>query len=414
MAKLQALVNTGYISVPLPLEMFDYLQASAVIKAAFFFAVTLGFSLGLVAWLGLFFLNRFQCSRPVRLGWTVVVAGLFSYLVGFSVIAFLIFFVYFGWAHLFINVRYPRFRPLALVCLIPFALVPCLYDVDDLLLVRDHLLRHHLGRGLVNFYYHYSPLPAEMITPPRERVQVTAWVGSEPGKVVRSWLLRRGVYMLETQEGADAVIPPDVKTGPRILEAVREVAAGRGVERLRVTIYYSIFLATPLMGILFFVLLTDRFLAFSHYFIVVLLVGTGVVSLFLVYGTLSWERSELTYMLKAMNLEQAEWDHLTARGTEKQETKEKLLTLLRSTDPTLRMQAVMALGQLPSKENIEALKDMVIHEPIPIVRCKAILALSYQRDRRIVPFLESRLKGKEAWYVKHYLLRALRRLGWIG
>jgi len=90
------------------------------------------------------------------------------------------------------------------------------------------------------------------------------------------------------------------------------------------------------------------------------------------------------------------------------------LRLLREEDPSLRLWAATALAYLPCHDNLGVLESLAAEDPVAIVRCKAIFALSHQGDPGVVGFLESRLRGEEEWYVKHYLLRALRRVGWIG
>jgi len=412
MIKLNALADAGYIPVPLPHEMADYLQAGSILKAACFFTFTFGFTLGMVAWAGAFCVNRFKCSRSVRLGWTAVVSALFSYLLGFSLIEFLLFLVYFGGVHLCVTVPRARFRPLALACLIPFVLIPSLYGVEHLFLVRNHLLRSTVGRKAVGFYYHYSPLPAEMITPPGTRTQVAAWVSSKMGNPQKQWLLRRGIYLVENREAADAVIHMETRSGPDVLEAVKERAGGNSVRRLRTITYYSIFLAVPITILVLCVFLADRLLMISTRIRIALLVAVGLVSLVLVWGSISWRNPNPARILSSMDLEE---EHHESEKTATRPIRERLLDdLLSSPDPARRLRAAEALRQLPSGKNVEPLKKAVTREPIVIVRCKAILALSHQRDRRVVSFLESRLRGSEAWYVKHYLFRALRRLGWIG
>jgi HEAT repeat protein len=97
-----------------------------------------------------------------------------------------------------------------------------------------------------------------------------------------------------------------------------------------------------------------------------------------------------------------------------EKTRRTLELFLENTNPAIRLWAATGLADLPSKENIPILIELARQDPVAIVRCKAVFALSHQRDRRVVPFLEGRLKGTENWYVKHYLLRGLRRMGWTG
>jgi HEAT repeat protein len=105
---------------------------------------------------------------------------------------------------------------------------------------------------------------------------------------------------------------------------------------------------------------------------------------------------------------------MEAEKSQDGDARECLERLLESTNPAVRLWAATGLADLPSRENVQSLMRVARQDPVAIVRCKAIFALSHQGERRVVPFLEGRLKGEEDWYVKHYLLRGLRGLGWAG
>ena len=251
-----------------------------------------------------------------------------------------------------------------------------------------------------------------MITPPGERTQVAAWTASEIGNLQRQWLLRRGVYLVDNSAAADVVIPVDAQSGPAILDTLKRTKTGSSVGRLRTITFYSIFLAAPLTIMILCVFLADCFLMGSTPIRISFLVVLGLVSLGLIWGSISWRGPDPVQPLTSMDVEDG---HHESEKTATRPIRERLLNdLLSSSDPALRLRAAEALSHLPSEKNVEPLKKAVTQDPVVIVRCKAILALSHQRDRRVISFLESRLRGREAWYVKHYLFRALRRLGWIG
>jgi len=413
MTKLQTLTTCGYIPIPLPHEMSDYLSVGSLAKAGSFFTFTIGFTLGIVAFGGSFCLNRYRFPRPIRLGWTVFISALFAFLLGFPPVGLLLLVAFFGLAHLSVRVPDAPFHKFAFFSLIPLILIPVIYQSQDILLVRDYLLQNPWGRKVVTFYYRYSPLSAELITPPTERAQVTVWSGSPMGEAQRSWLLRRGIYTVSTRRGADLVLPGEAKAGPAVLKAIRKATAGRDTKRLGKTIKYSIYFGAPLAIMLLVLVITDRLLTISTRFRIVLLVCVGLSALLICRPLfqMAWKPTG-----KPPNEELEEVRHwaLWAKKTGDRQARDTYLRLLDSTNPAVRLRAATALADLPSKHNIEILKKMAGQDPITIVRCKAIFALSHQGDRRMVPFLESRLKGREDWYVKHYLLRALRRFGWIG
>lgn len=414
MTKLQALATSGYTPIPLPHEMSNYLHIGSLAKAGSFFTFTLGFTIGIVAFAGAFCLNRFRFSRPIRLGWTLLVSAFLSFLLGFSPVELLLFIAFFGLAHLIVRIPDAPFHKFALFSLIPLILIPVVYQDQGFLLIRDYLLQNSWGRKVVTFYYRYSPLSAELITPPTKRTQVAIWTGTPLGRAEKSWLLKKHIYTVATKKGADLALPGDIRTGTEVFVAIRKETVGRSVKRLRETIRFSIFVFTPLAIILLFLLATDRLLPLSKYSRIVLLLCVAFLSTLLIYRALSQKAWESTGTLQGEKVEDIRRWALQAKRTEDLRTRDKFVRLLGSNDPAIRLWVATALAYLPSKDNVEILKTMARRDPIAIVRCKAIFALSHQEDRGVIPFLESRLNGGEDWYVKHYLLRALRRLGWIG
>lgn len=414
LAKLEGLSRAGYIPIPLPHEMSTYLLPGSLFKSGSFFTFTLGFTLAVVAFGGAFCLAHFRLPKPIRLGWTIVVSAVFSFFLGFSPLELLLLIAFFGLAHYLVRIPEASFRKTALFSLIPLLLIPLVYHGEVFFAVRDALLQIPWGKRPVAFYYTYSPLAAELITPPTERTQVTLWTDPPLKEATRSWLLRRGVYAVSTQKGVDFLVSGDERTGPALLEALQEGDSGERVERLRKTTKYSIFAFTPLAIMLFFVLLADRLLSLSRYARIVVLVTIAFFSLVLIYRGVSRGFWRSTDTPPRGTVEEIRRWTLQDKRTGDSETRKRFLKLLDSTNPSLRLWAAEALAYLPSKENVDPLKTRAYRDPEPIVRCKAIFALSHQGDRAIIDFLESRLNGEEDWYVKHYLLRALRRLGWIG
>jgi hypothetical protein len=306
------------------------------------------------------------------------------------------------------------FHKAALLILIPLILIGVLFREQGFLTVRDALLQNRWGEKTVAFYYRFSPFTAELITPPSERTQVTIWTGAPLGKATEITLIRKAVYLVSTQEGADLIIPNNPTTVPAILEAIKTQPPDSPTNWLRQAIYYSIFVALPLAIILFLILVIDRLLSLSRYGLIVLVLCVGVFSAFLTYRVLSqkpWEPGGTPLGERVETLRRWVLHGDRAGGSR---TRRLFIELLDSSNPAVRLWAATALASLPSRNNVEPLKDMAVNDPVPIVRCKAILALSHQRDRGIMSFLESRLRGQEDWYVKHYLFRALRRLGWTG
>jgi hypothetical protein len=413
MAKLQALAHSGYIPIPLHNEMSDYLHIASLIKAGSFFTFTLGFTLGVVAFGGSFCLNRYKFSRRIRLGWTVLIPAFFSFLIGFSPLEFVLFTAFFGLAHMAVKIPDAPFHKIALFSLIPLMLILIFYQDRGFLLARDHLLQNSWGRKVVTFYYRYSPVSAELITPPSERVQVTIWTVNPLGRAEKSWLLKRGIYTVSTRKGADLVLPGDLRKGPAIFEAIRKGTAGRSVKRLRETIGYSMLLSAPLAIMLFILLATDRLLTLSKHFKIVLLLSVTFLSALLIYRAFFQKAWEPTGTLPNERVEDIRHWALWAEKTGDMRSRTSFLRLLGSNNPGVRLWAATALAYLPSKENVERLTITASRDPIAIVRCKAIFALSHQGVREVIPYLEARLKEGEDWYVKHYLLRALRRLEWI-
>jgi len=414
MVKLEALASSGYIPIPLPHQMLNYLHIGSILKTGTFFTFSLGITLGVVAFGGAFCLTRFKFSRRIRLSWIVLVSALFSFLLGFSPVELLLLMGFFGLAHLAIKIPDAPFHKAALFSLIPLFLIYFAYHGQGFLAVRDHLLQNAWGKKVVDFYYWYSPLAAELITPPAERTQVTIWTDPPLEKTEKSWLLKRSVYPVSTRNGADLALSGDERKGPALLKVIRAEAPGQGVKRLRKTIFYSIFFSIPLAIMLLVVLVTDRLLSLSKYARMVVLLCIVFVAAFLIYRGLSQRAWKSTGTLQGERVEDIRRWALQAERTKDPQARERLLGLLDSSNPTVRLWAATALAYLPSKGNVEILKTMAQRDPTAIVRCKAILALSHQQGRRVIPFLEARLKGEEDWYVKHYLLRALRRLGWIG
>ena len=417
MTKLQALAASGNIPIPLPHEMSEYLHIGSLAKTGTFFTFTLGFTLGLVALGGAFCLNRYGFSRIVRLGWTVFVSAFWSFFLGFSPAELLLFAAFFGLVHLAIRIPQAPFHRaalLSLIAVIPLLAIPVVDQGQAFLRVRDDLLQNPWGKKVVAFYYRYSPLAAEMITPPAERTQIAIWTVTPLGRADKSWLLKRRIYAVSTREGADLALPGDALTGPVVLKGIEEMTAGRNVKRLAKTIKYSIFFGAPLAIMLFFLLATDRLFALSKYYGIGLLLCLAVLSALIVYPILSQKVWESTGTIEGKKVKDVRRWALEAKETGDQRSRERFLRLLGSNNPAVRVWAATALAYLPSEDNVEPLTRTARRDPVAIVRCKAIFALSYQGDRGVIPFLDSRIKGEEDWYVKHYLLRALRRLGWIG
>lgn len=414
MTKLQTLAHSGYIPIPLPNEMSDYLHIGSLMKAGSFFTFTLGFTLGVAAFGGSFCLNRYRFSRPIRSSWTVLISAFLSFLLGFSLFELVLFTAFFAWSHLAVKIPDAPFHKIALSSLIPLIPFLVLYQDHAFLLARDYLLSNSWGRKVVTFYYRYSPVSAELITPPSERAQVTIWTDNPLGRAEKSWLLKRGIYTVSTRMGADLAIPGDARTGLAVLKAIRKEATGRSVKRLRETIGYSIFLSAPSAIMLFILLATDRLLTLSKHFKIVLLLGVTFLSAFLIYRAISQKAWDPTGRLPSERVDDVRHWALWAEKTGDMRARTSLLRLLDSNNPAVRLWAATALAYLPSKENVGRLTITGSRDPIAIVRCKAIFALSHQGERGIIHFLEGRLKGEEDWYVKHYLLRALRRIGWIG
>jgi hypothetical protein len=412
--KLKALANAGYVPIPLPDQLSGYLQVGSLIQAGSFFTFTLGFTLGLVALGGAFCLNRFRLSKPVRLGWTVLLAALASFVLGFHPLELLLFVGFFAAAHLAVNIPDAPFHKAALLILIPLILLGVLFRGPGFLTVRDFLLQNTWGEKTVTFYYRFSPFTAELITPRSERTQVTVWTGAPLGKAAKLALMRKGVYPISTKEGADLILPNNPTTGPAVLEAIQTRPKDSRANRLRQTIYYSIFFALPLAIVLFLILATDRLLSLSRYVLIILVLCVGVLSAFLAYRALSQKAWEPGGAALGEGVETIRRWVLHGKRTGDPRTRQHVIEILNSNNPAVRLWAATALASLPSRNNVEPLKKIAANDPVQIVRCKAILALSHQRDRGVIPFLESRLKGQEDWYVKHYLFRALRRLGWIG
>jgi len=415
MTKLKALTASGYVPIPLPHEMANYLHFGSLARAGTFFTFTLGFTLGIVAFGGSFCLNRYRLSTPIRLGWTVFISALFSLLVGFSVLGFLLLIAFFGVVHLAVRIPDASFHKAALFSLIPLVLIAVVYQVQGFLPVRDYLLQNSWGRKVVTFYYRHSPLPAELITPPTERTQVVIWTHTPLRSTEKAWLLKTRIYTVSTRKGADLALPGDPRTGPGVLEAIREEIAGSTVKWLKGKIRFSIFLALPFLAImLLFLLATDRLFTLSKYYAITLLLCLALLAALLIHRPLFRNAGELTGTLQGEKVEDIRNWVLSTKKTHDSRTRDRLVRLVSSTNPAVRLWAATALAYLPSKDNVEVLKSKALRDPIAIVRCKAIFALSHQGDRGVIPFLESRLKGSEDWYVKHYLFLALRRLGWIG
>ncbi len=413
MSKLETLATSGYIPIPLPSEMSDYLQMSSLLKAGTFFTFTLGFTFGVVAFAGSFGLSRFRLRKSIRLGWTVLVSALFSLLLGFSPIELLLFVAFFGVANVAVKMPDPSFHRIALLALVPLVMVPLLFRQEGFLGVRDNLLQNPLGKKVVTFYYRYSPISAELITPPKERTQVSIWTETPLKQSEKSWLLKKGIYIVSTRDAADFDLSSDL-SGPEIIKAVQKWTGGRSTQRLRRTILYSILIVSPLAILLFALLAVDRLLAVSKYSRIILIVCVASLSALLIYSLFSKNASKSGEGFPTENAEEIRKWVISENKKRNLETRETFITHLGSTNPAVRLWAATALAHLPSGENVEILATLARHDPVTIVRCKAIFALSFQGDRRVIPFLESRLKGKEDWYVKHYLFRALRRLGWSG
>jgi uncharacterized membrane protein YgdD (TMEM256/DUF423 family) len=412
--KLQSLGNSGYVSIPLPHEMSDYLRIGSLAKGATFFTFTVGFTLALVAFGGCLLLNRYRISRPIRLGWTLFVSAFLGFLFGFSFLGFILLVVFFGLVHLAVKLPPAPFQKVALFALIPLTLTALVFQGQGLLWVRDDLLQIPWGEKMVRFYYRYSPLSAELITPPKDRTQVAIWMATPLAKNEKCWLLRRGIYPISSRKGADLALSGDPKTAAAVFQAVRETSSGRTVKRLQRTVYYSIFFAAPLTIVLLLVLVTDRLFTLSRCAGLTLILCLTLFSAFLIYRSLSlrfWTPPGTAFGESVDHVRQ--WV-LRENKTGDLQARENLLHFLHSRNPALRLWAATALAHLPSRDNVEILKTKATRDPVAIVRCKAIFALSHQGDRGVIPFLESRLKGEEDWYVKHYLLSALRRFGWAG
>ncbi len=413
MSKLETLATSGYIPIPLPSEVSDYLQMSSLLKAGIFFTFTLGFTFGVVAFAGSLCLSRFRLPNPIRLGWTVLVSALFSLLLGFSPIEFLLFVAFFGVAIVAVKMPDPSFHKVALFVLVPLVMVFLLFRQEGFLGVRDDLLQNSLGRKVVSFYYRYSPISAELITPPRERTQVSIWTETPLKQSEKSWLLKKGIYVVSTRDAADFDLSSEL-SGPEILKAVEKRTGWENTQRLRITILYSILIASPLAVLLFALFAVDRLLAISKYSRIILIVCVASLSALLIYNLFSKNASKSGEGFPTENAEEIRKWVISENKTRNLKLRETFIAHLGSTNPAVRLWAATALAHLPSKENVEILATVARQDPVTIVRCKAIFALSFQGDRKVVPFLESRLKGKEDWYVKHYLLRALRRFGWSG
>ncbi len=414
MSKLEALAASGYTPIPLPHEMSEYLRIVSLMKAGTFFTFTLGFTLGIIGFGGSFLLNRYRLPGRIRVGWTILITVFFSFVLGFSPLEFLLLAAFFGIAHMAVKIPDAPFHKVALLSLIPFILILFLYHAQGFLLVRDSLLQKAWGRGMVSFYYRYSPLAAELITPLTDRIQVAVWTNAALGMAEKSWLLKKGIYTLSTREGADLALPEDVRTGPAVLKSIERATSGKSVKRLRKTLFYSIFVAAPLGIMLLSLLVTDSLLRRFKHSRVVLLASVICFSGFLAYHALSemaWEPSET---LPGEKVEEIRQWVFSAEKKGGYRARDNFVRYLGSNNPAVRVWAATALAHLPSKENVEILAVTARQDPLAIVRCKAIFALSHQGERRVIPFLESRLKGPEDWYVKHYLVRALRRLGWVG
>jgi hypothetical protein len=360
-------------------------------------------------------LNRYRLSTPIRLGWTVFISALLSFLVGFSLVGFLLLTAFFGVAHLVVRFPEVPFHKAALFSLVPLVLIALIYQVQGFLSVRDYLLQSSWGRGVVIFYYRYSPLPTELITPATERTQFAVWTDSKLAKTQKSWLLKRGIYPISTRKGADLALPGQAGEGPAVFEAIRHETAGKTVKWLKGKIRFSIYLAIPSLAILLLFLLgTDRLFTISKYYGIAFLLCLAFLSAFLIYHSLLQRAQEPTDTLpgeKVGDIRQWVQSPKKAGG---HRVRENFVEYLASSNPAVRLWAATALAHLPSRNNVEVLMKIARSDPITIVRCKAIFALSHQRDMRVIPFLVSRLKGEEDWYVKHYLNRGLRRLGWTG
>ncbi|NIQ38747.1 MAG: hypothetical protein GTN81_09170 [Proteobacteria bacterium] len=412
MTKLEALAASSYIPIPLPNEFSAHLHAGSLAQAGMFFAFTLGFTLGVIAFAGSLSLHRFKVSKPIRLGWTIFISVLLSFLVGFSPLGLLLLIAFFGVAHFLIRIPEAPFHKVALLSLVPLIMVLFVFQEQGFLGVRDYLLQNSWGTKVVAFYYRYSPISAELITPPKERTQVTIWTGASVMETEKSWLLKRGLYTVSTREAADLALPSDLRTGPAILKSVETWSGGGSAQRLRRTTFYSIFLTAPLAIMLFVVLATDSLLALSKYSRIVVLTCVALFSALLIYSLLPQKVSNSRGPLPAEKVEEIRSWVISEKKTRNPETRKNFIKHLNSANPAVRLWAAEALAYLPSKQNVEMLTNLARKDPVPIVRCKAILALSFQGERRMIPILESWLRGKEDWYVKHYLFRALRRLGW--
>ena len=414
MAKLEALVDAGYVPIPLPHEMSEYLKILSVLKTGGFFTFTLGFTLGIVGWVGAFGLDRCKFSWVIRLVAALLVSLVFAFFVGFSLLELSCFLAFFGVAYVAIRVPEARLHKLALLALVPLLAIPLLYESQDFFRIRDSLLQTGWGMKAVAFYYRYSPFSAELITPPAERAQVAVWTGSSIGKAEKKWLLQRGIYPVGTAKRADVTLSEDVRTGPAVLQAVRDHTGGVAVRRLRSVITYSIFASAPLALMLLLIGTANYLLLRFKKSKIAVLFGIGILSALLVGIPLLRDTPEAGSTLTDGALSSVRQWVVGEEKTYDGETRTSLEGLLESTNPAVRLWAAAGLADLPSKENVQILMKVARQDPVAIVRCKAIFALSHQKDRRVLPFLEGRLKGEEDWYVKHYLLRGLRRMGWAG
>ncbi len=198
------------------------------------------------------------------------------------------------------------------------------------------------------------------------------------------------------------------------MKAVEKWTGGKSIRRLRRTIFYSIFIASPLAITLFVLFALDRLVMVSTYSRIILIVCVASLSGLLIYNLLSRNAAESEKGFPAENVDEIRNWVISEKKTRDEETRKAFIRYLESDNPAVRLWAATALAHLPSMENREILATAARRDPVSIVRCKAIFALSVLGERSVVPFLESRLRGKEDWYVKHYLLRALRRLGWSG
>jgi hypothetical protein len=419
MEKLEALTNAGYVALPLPKELYEYLHFGPLAKTGVFFTLTVGFTLGLVAFMGALFLHQYRVSKRKRLIYTLVISGLLSLLFGFHVVEFLLLLALFGLAHYAISIPRAPLHKTALLSVVPLliALFLVLFGLVDNVFfrVRDGLLQTQWGESVVAFYYLHSPLAAELIMPPTQKTQVTISTPSRLGPAPKRWLLKKGIYVVEDRRGSDIDLTVEVETGQDVVEAI-ESRMDRGVLKwVKGKARFTIILLMPLVSILvLIVLVTDRLHGVSRYtrFVVIGCV-IGVSAALILHGV-SRKNQKGSPALRGERTEDIRRWTSQENPAIDTGTADRLLRSLRSDNPALRLWAATALARIPSRDHVEVLKAVARQDPVPIVRCKAVLALSHQGDRKVIPFLEPRLKGREDWYVKHYLFRALRRLGWVG